>query len=221
MYESLLTLPYFQGMSKDDITRILDKVTFDFANYRCGETVFEEKEECDKFSILIKGKISCVTSSAEDGYTLSESIEAPFAIEPYSLFGGETKYKRSYTAEEDCSILVFDKKFLFSEFTRYDIFTINMLNLISNKTQKSLRLLLERVPTTIEGRIAQFIALRSEECRGKKKLSIKMEQLAALMCETRLNISKALNTLNDMGVVELHRKEIVIPSLRELTEAVK
>jgi predicted transcriptional regulator len=48
-----------------------------------------------------------------------------------------------------------------------------------------------------------------------------MEQLATLMCETRLNISKALNTLNDIGVVELHRKEIVIPSLKELLETVR
>ena len=114
MYESLLTLPYFQGMSKDDITRILDKVTFDFINYRCGDYIYKEKDECDKFCILIKGKMSCVTSSIENGYTLSESIEAPFAIEPYSLFGGKTKYKRSYIAEEDCSVLVFDKKYLFS-----------------------------------------------------------------------------------------------------------
>ena len=51
MYENLLSLPYFQGMSKDDITRILDKVTFDFVKYNDGEIICHKNESCDKFLI--------------------------------------------------------------------------------------------------------------------------------------------------------------------------
>ena len=38
MYESLLSLPYFQGMSRDDITAILGKTTFEFKKYTEGDT---------------------------------------------------------------------------------------------------------------------------------------------------------------------------------------
>ena len=220
MYESLLKLPYFQGLSKDEITRILDKVAFDFINYKCGESIYTDEDRCNKFSILIKGKISCVTYSEERSYSLHETIEAPFAIEPYSLFGGSTKYKRNSIAEEDCAILIFDKHFLFSEFTKYDIFTINLLNIISNKAQKISQMAWKKTPESTEGRIVQFVAQRCETENGAKKLAIKMEQLAALVCETRLNVSRALNSLKEKGVIDLHRKEIVIPSLQRLKENV-
>lgn len=221
MYDNLLLLPYFQGLSKNEITNILDKVAFDFTNYKNGDTIYNNGEECDKFSILIKGKISCITHSKEADYSLYESIEAPFAIEPYSIFGGSTRYKRNYIAENDCTILTFEKQSLFKEFTKYDIFTINYLNIICNKAQKNIMLSWEHLPTSIEGRIAQFIAQRCECCHGAKRVSIKMELLATFLCETRLNVSKALNNLKEKGVIELHRKEIVIPSLKNLLEAVK
>ena len=46
MYENLLQLPYFQGMSKDEITAILDKVTIEFFSYNDGETICRFGEEC-------------------------------------------------------------------------------------------------------------------------------------------------------------------------------
>jgi predicted transcriptional regulator len=43
-----------------------------------------------------------------------------------------------------------------------------------------------------------------------------MEELAMVLEESRLNVSKALNNLQDRGLVELKRKEIVIPALERL-----
>ena len=220
MYENLLNLPYFQGLSKEEITKIHDKVAFDLINYNSGDTINTHSESCNKFSILIKGKIACIQSYNNE-YSLYEILQAPYAIEPHSLFGGDTKYKKDYIAEDSCSILTFDKKYLFSELFKYDIFTINLLNIISNKAQQTSALLWKCPFTSIEGRIAQFVQQRCESGKGMKKLSIKMEQLATALCETRLNISKALNALSDKGVVELHRKEIVIPSLEKLIEAIE
>ena len=47
-----------------------------------------------------------------------------------------------------------------------------------------------------------------------------MERLASLLCETRLNISKALNEMQEAGLLELRRKEIVVPSLKKLTDTI-
>lgn len=38
-----------------------------------------------------------------------------------------------------------------------------------------------------------------------------MDDLARCLDDTRLNISKTLNELQDNGLIELHRKEILIP----------
>jgi predicted transcriptional regulator len=43
-----------------------------------------------------------------------------------------------------------------------------------------------------------------------------MEDLAQIVNETRAGISKALNNMQDRGLIELHRGEIVIPDAENL-----
>lgn len=216
MYENLLRLPYFQGMSKNDLTSILDKVRLEFKHCTDGEKIISQGDKCNKFIILINGRIKTEVISSDETYRLIEIHEAPYAVEPYSLFGSSTEYSRSYYACGDCDILTINKSFFFSEFTKHNIFTINLLNLISRRAQVLNNRIWENTPATIELRIIQFIATRSEVHCGEKTLMIKMERLASLLRETRINISKALNELQRKGLVKLSRKEIHIPDFGKL-----
>ena len=67
-------------------------------------------------------------------------------------------------------------------------------------------------------KIINFILLRSMRPDGEKRLKIKMEDLAGLIDETRINVSKELNDMQEKGLVELSRKEIFIPAMEKLSE---
>lgn len=207
-------------MSKDEITSILDKVAFDFQNLTDGDTICNIGDRCDKFIIITNGEALSTVVAPDGTYALSEEISAPYAIEPYSLFGQDTTFKRKYTAKGNCTILVIDKQYLFSEFTKYEIFTINFLNLISRRAQMQSYAIWNYTPSSIKGRIVQFIGMRCNCVNGRKSVQIKMERLAGILCETRLNVSKALNEMQDEGFIELHRKEIVVPSLKKMIEGI-
>ena len=215
MYESLLCLPFFQGMSKDDITAILGKVTLEFSRYSDGDVIFRKGEKCDKFIILTQGTVSGIAKSPDNSYSISESICAPFTIEPYSIFGYDTQFKRDYIAKGDCTILTIGKQHIYGELYKHDIFTINLLNIISRKTQQTEERIWHYDSTTLHGRIVQFIANRCETQKGEKHIAIKMERLAALLCETRLNVSKALNEMQDAGHLSLHRGGITIHEIEK------
>ena len=58
--------------------------------------------------------------------------------------------------------------------------------------------------------------LRCTQTKGEKTLRITMEDLAVLINETRINVSKLLNELHDKGIILLRRKEITIPALENL-----
>ena len=221
MYENLLCLPYFQGMGKDDITAILDNVKMEFTTHADGETLCDKGNECNKFIIVTKGEITSETTDPADTCTLIEEHKAPYAIEPYSMFGYNTKYKHKHIAKGCCTTLEIDKNYFFSEFSKHNIVTLNFLNIISRKAQVTNEAIWKLTPTTIEGRIIAFIALRSETLHGAKQLNIKMERLAEILCETRLNISRALNNMQDKGLVTLNRKEILIPEFKELLPYIK
>lgn len=213
MYESLLCLPYFQGMSKDDITAILGKVTLEFKRYGDGDIIFRQGEKCDKFTILTQGKVSGINNAPDKSYSIAEELSAPLTIEPYSIFGYDTKFQRDYIAKDDCTVLSIDKQYIFGELSKHNIFTINLLNIICRKTQQTRERIWNYNSTKIPGRIVQFIANHCETQKGEKHISIKMERLAALLCETRLNISKALNEMQDAGHLTLHRGGITIHAI--------
>ena len=149
-------------------------------------------------------------------YQLTESYEAPYLVEPQAMFGMYTHYVSSYTAEETTDSVSISKIFVSSELFKYEIFRLNYINIISNRTQT----LRSRLWTPYEGdtgdRIVHFIANRVERPYGKKQLKIKMEDLARIVNDTRLNVSHALNAMQDNGLVELHRGEIIIPRLEDL-----
>ena len=220
MYESLLCLPYFQGMSRDDITEILGKVTLEFKKYGDGDDIARKGEGCDKFTLLTQGSISG-TAAPDKTLAITEEFAAPYGIEPYSIFGYDTCYKRDYMAKGECTILTIDKQHIFGELSKHHIFTINLLNIISRKTQQMNERIWQYTGTTLPARIAQFIATRCETQKGEKHISVKMERLAALLCETRLNVSKALNEMQEAGHLTLHRGGITIHAIEKTLEHYK
>ena len=221
MYESLMNLPYFQGMSKDEITLILDKVKLEFFRYNDGELILRQGEPCDCFTVLVRGEIKSSCLSPDGRYTVLEELATPFAFEPYSLFGLSPYYRCSYYAKGVCDVLSIKKSYLFDEFARYDIFLMNMLNLVSQRAQQKTAQIWNIREMNLVEKILDFLLARTEQLDGCKILQIKMEDLAAILGETRINISRALNAFQQGGVVELKRKEIIIPSLRKLKQFVE
>ena len=90
------------------------------------------------------------------------------------------------------------------------------MNMVSNRAQ-ILRSKLWTLPVgTVEYRIRNFIMAHVEKPSGTKVLKIKMEDLATIVNDTRNGVSKALNSMQDKGLLELHRGEIVIPAMERL-----
>ena len=68
----------------------------------------------------------------------------------------------------------------------------------------------------LKNKIIRFFLLHCEKTQGEKIFKVKMDDLARYLDDTRLNTSKALNELQDNGVLELRRKEILIPDAVKL-----
>ena len=212
-----MCLPFFQGMSKDEITSILDKVKLVFTRYADGERIAAQGSPCNSLTLLVRGTLTSKCVSPDGRYTLTEELTTPFAFEPYSLFGLSPTYRNSYYAKGECDILTIDKSYLFNEFSRYDIFMMNIMNILCQRVQQKNAQIwnARRLPMT--EKIIEFIAVRTESPEGCKTLQIKMDDLADILDVTRINVSTALNKLQKSGLIELRRKEIHIPSFKLLT----
>ena len=192
MFDTLLQLPLFQGLCHEDFTSILDKVKLHFIKHKVGETIIESGSPCKQLCFLLKGEVSIVTNSKENIYTVIEQMEAPYLLEPQSLFGMNTHYTSAYVAHTD------------------------YMNIVSNRAQNLYSRLWEEPTQDLTEKIIRFFLLHCEKIQGEKIFKMKMDDLARYLDDTRLNTSKALNELQDKGLLELRRKEILIPDAQKL-----
>lgn len=218
MFDTLLQLPLFQGLCHEDFTNILGKVKIRFTKHKAGETIIESGESCDQLFFILKGEVSMATTSKKETFTFIEHIEAPYVVEPYSLFGMNTSYTSSYITRTEVHTISICKSFVLADLFKYEIFRMNYMNIISNRAQNQCARLWEEPTQGLEDKIIRFILTHSEKPSGEKIMKVKMDDLAYCLDDTRLNTSKMLNELQNKGLIELRRKEIIIPDAQLLTE---
>lgn len=219
MYDNLLQLPLFQGLCKNDFTTILEKVKFNFLSYDKGESIARQGTPCDCLIFLLKGEITSHTAYGYPGYALSETFTAPCTIETYSLFGKQTLFSASYKAKTEVKILSIDKSYIFSQLNNYEIFRLNFLNILSSRCQYLQNKLWIGQNGTLEEKFVRFMQARCQHTHGEKNLHITMEELADLIDETRINVSRMLNDMQQKGLLQLKRKAIAIYDLEALASS--
>lgn len=216
MFDTLLQLPLFQGLAQEDLTCILGKVKLHFTKHKAGETILKPETPCDRLVFILKGEVASSPSSADASYSFTEYFQAPYLIEPQSLFGMNTAYVSTYAAYSEVHTVSVSKAFVLNELFKYEIFRLNYMNIISNRAQNLNGRLWEKTTGELEQRISSFILTHIERPAGEKILKIKMEELAQVVNDTRMGVSKALNGMQEAGLLELHRGEIVIPEAKNL-----
>lgn len=216
MYDTLLSLPLFQGMSQTDFNSLLQKIRLDFVRYAQGDLIIGKGDHCRSLAFLINGTVESSRSGMDGRFTFVESIDSPSLIEPYSMFGRAGLYQRTYTAASACSFLMVDKQYIYTELGKYNICRMNLLNILSGRAQQLDNYIWSIDGQTLRGRIIRFIQGLSDIQNGAKRLNIKMNDLATVMDATRLNVSRELNALEAEGLISLRRKEIYIPALENL-----
>lgn len=219
MYDTLLQLPLFQGLSKQDFDALLMKLKLNFLKYQAGTRFIKAGDACSDFVFLISGTVVSSRESEASSFIYKEVIEAPYLLEPFSMFGLSASYNHDYYADSDVSLLLIDKQYIYSELNKYNICGMNLLNMLSGKAQAVDKFIWSRREFSLRERIIRFVRGLSELQFGEKYLQIKMNTLADLMDTTRLKVSNELNDMAELGLIVLKRKEIYIPDLTKLIES--
>ncbi len=216
MFQRLQELPLFQGLNMEDMNEIVAKVRLDFQQQPEEETIALQTNYCKKLVFVLKGTVRVEYIDPDNRFRLSEYIEAPQVLEPQSLFGMSQKYRRTYICQTVCQTLTIDRSQFLSVMMNYPIVKTNMLNLICNKLQRFEQKLMNVSHENADTKFRQLLKNYSINPRGKKQIYATMDSLADMFCETRLNVSKMLKTLNDEGLITQERKAITVLDLEKL-----
>lgn len=217
MFEKMQQLPFLQGLSLNSIQDILTFLKLDFNTYEENETIVHQGEQCNRLIYIIDGEFEVEYRSNTESYIFSEiSTDCPHAIEAYNLFSIKRKYDHTYTFRSKGATFTISKDALNSRLLDNRIIRSNFINYLSNQTSKGISKSKFHLSSDIELRVAMFIRSNCMFDRGEKILRIKMEDLADLIDETRLNVSKVLNKWDSIGLIEQKRQNIHIPDIEKL-----
>ena len=198
--------------------QIAERVHITFRNIAAGDTIVNEGDACELLICSLSGTV-CMEERCDDGsYFFREYFTTPIVLQPERLFGLRPRHSATFTAETDTQILVIPKAEVREILFQCVPFHINYLNIVCSKQHLWESKLWHPLPSTLEQRFTHFLLQRSTRPAGKKALTIDMIGLASELLTTRLRVSQMLNALKDLGLIELRRRNITIPSLEQLIQ---
>lgn len=216
MYNTLLELPFFQGLCNEDLTSILEKVSLNFKDYKENQVIAQKGSQANQLIFIMEGRIKKETCTLNNQLIVEEIIRPPYVIEPQSLFGWSTTLFSKYTTDTPIKALIISKEALRNELLNYEVFKLNFLNYICYYNQKLNLLQWDLDAQDKEEQLISIFWNLSDRNCIKQTIKVKMTNLANFISTTRLNVSKILNKWEAIGLVELSRQEITIPNPKQL-----
>ncbi|MCR4994928.1 MAG: Crp/Fnr family transcriptional regulator [Bacteroidales bacterium] len=218
MFDTLLSLPLFQGLGHSDLTRILESTRMEFTTAKAGTTFLRQGEVCQGLTFIIEGHVQTETMSADCQWSVTEAMSLPDVVGAHVLYGSQRTYDHSYTALRATRLLQMDKRTAAALTSYFEVFRLNMLNLLTTSIVRREQLLWLPPAATLDDRLIAFF--RAHVCRpaGRKFFKIPLTILGAYLGEDPRYISKALHRLEDSGYLKLNRRLIEIPAFELLLQ---
>ena len=220
MYQQLMRLPLFQGVSAEKITGLVEKLPFHFLKYRNGETVLSAGDPCTHIKFIVSGRMRVVTPFVNLRISLSQSLESPHVLAAEYLFGRNTVYPFTGTAEGNCGILQLRKSDYIKMVNSDKVFLFNILNYLSSGSQRGVASLLSTDDGSVTERLAMVVDALAIPGATRVLLRYKQKDLCALLGTQRTTLMAALDKLADMDIIDYDTNELRITDVRRLIDLI-
>ena len=210
MYQQLMQLPLFQGVSSDKITVMVEKLPFHFLKYRNGEQVLATGDPCTHIKFIVSGKVRVEIPFSQLRVTLLQSLASPHVLAAEYLFGRDTTYPYSAVAEGPCGILQLKKGDYIKMVNSDKVFLFNILNYLSSGSQRVISSNIEIKDGSVAERLS-FI-LDSLVMAGAQDIVLRYKQkdLCALLGTQRTTLIATLDRLVEAGALRYDSNYLTI-----------
>lgn len=185
MYEIIMDLPLFKGVSRSLVSSFLERTHLGFDNYSAGERIITEGEDYPGVGFLIKGNVRTVFTSEKKNLKVSESSGSGRVFGADKLFGINRNLSSSVYALNDVSVMSFSKdqyvKLLYTD----SIYMLNFFNYLSLRSQKAVDVVMKFSGYGIKGYLASLVYLMTESDSKDIEVEISASSLGELSSAER------------------------------------
>lgn len=166
MFDTLLELPMFRGVSREKIAEVVGRSKFHFLKFGADSEVVRFGEKCTHLKFILRGRIRLTTAAPDNNYSISQTLEGPDVVLPDFLFGRVTSYPSTGKSLTEVSMLQIEKSDYLKILAEDNVFLLNYLNYLSMDAQKNMGVL-ALSGLDIEKRIA-FRIIALTQASGKE-----------------------------------------------------
>ncbi|MBD5213710.1 MAG: Crp/Fnr family transcriptional regulator [Bacteroidales bacterium] len=218
MYEILMGLPLFNGVSRERMTEIVGNTKFHFLKYLEGETIIAAGNPCTHIMFIISGSARVSITNVTGRFTVSQTLEAPDVISPEYLFGMSSTYPCSVVANEPVGILQIDKNDYLHILNSDRVFLYNFLNTLSTKAQKGVEGILALTTGALDQRLAYWIIALTQRSGKNITMTCKTRDLYSLFGVQRSSFMATLDAMKEQGYIDYEPGVIYIKSRKGLLD---
>lgn len=215
MMSQLLSMPLFQGLTMDELMKLLEQVRPDFLHFE-DAYIQRSGERHNRLLYILRGNVVRELSGPGGRFLFTEVLDESTFIEISSLFGRDTSLRASYRAVGEAVLLAFDKSYMFNVFGHFSIVQLNILNLYCAYSQSLLERQSMPIGDEIHTLFCHFIRSLCENPRGEKQLKMTRNDLALQLGCNRRRMSELIVSWQKAGLVDLSYSQISIPDLKRL-----
>lgn len=218
MYEILLGLPLFKGVSRERLSEVIGSVKFHFLKYLPNDTIVSAGEPCTHIKFIISGSTRLTIANNDSRFLVSQTLSAPDVIAPECLFGTVTSYPCSGVAIEPTGILQISKADYLRILNMDQIFLFNYLNILSMNAQKATHGILAITTGNLEERIAVWILALTQRRGTDITLACRQRSLYSLFGVQRTSLKATLESLQERNIITYSSSEIRVKSRQSLSD---
>ena len=218
MYQQLMQLPLFQGVSTDVITALVEKLPFHFLKFRNGEQIFAAGDQCSHIRFIVSGRVRLETPCDHLRVSLLQTLETPHVLAAEYLFGRETTYPYSAFADGPCGILQLRKSDYIKMLAFDKVFLFNILNYLSSGSQRNTASILAIKDGSVVERLAMIVDALTVTGATDVAVRFKQKDLCVLLGTQRTTLIASLDKLADDDIVDYTSNELRVLDLSRLAE---
>lgn len=217
--EQLSKCVLFKGVNKDEIINIFDKVPYSIEQYKKGDIIAIEGDDCNSIGIILKGKIEIQKLFPSGQITTINIFKEGNIFGESLVFTDRHTYPATITAMEQSEILFIKRE---------NIIQLSMLNsniLTNFITILSRRILMlnERISNLSQDSIRKKISIfllteYKKQNRTIIALPYTRKKMAELLNVPRPSLSRELIKMKEDGIIDFDKNEIEILNIDALEE---
>lgn len=220
MYETIMNFPLFKGIGGAQVSEFLAKTNVQFKNYKDGDIVIEENEDCTHLKFIVAGNVRTYMSNMSLSLTISELRTSGTVLSPEYLFGIETKYPYKAIAVGSVSIMQFRKDEYLKLLQTNTIYMLNYLNYLSWHSQRPIQALRLVNDGSLKEILAQWLLAMTGNESVNIRIIGKIEDVSKATNIDEKKLRESLSELRNKGILDYDNSLIRIHSRRELIDTV-